>query len=191
MNFKQIEEFKRLSLSFDGLKSLANSAAILSLKETHYDVIRPGLALFGISPLKNITAQELNLKPVMNLQTRLIAIKQVYKGDTVGYGARFICPEDMQIGVIAMGYGDGYPRTARDGTPVLVGGVKCQLVGRISMDMMTIDLRKNPTAKTGDLVTLWGEDLPLEEVIKHTSNVTYDTICAIQNRVKFHWTMNC
>lgn len=190
LNRVQIERFKQLTPFFEGLKSLANSAAIFSFNESHFDVIRPGLAIFGISPFKNVTAAELNLKSVMNLQTRLIAVKKIAKGSTIGYGAHFECPEDMTIGVVAMGYGDGYPRTACNGTPVIVNDVRCQLVGRVSMDMMTIDLRNNLSAKIGDLVTLWGNDLPLEEVAKHTSNITYDIICAIQNRVKFHWTMN-
>jgi alanine racemase len=151
--------------------------------------VRPGLALYGISPVAHISAAQLGLKPVMTLQTRLIAVRMFDKGAAIGYGGRFICPERMPIGVIAMGYGDGYPRTARDGTPVLVNGVQCQIVGRVSMDMATIDLRAYSQAQVGDQVILWGDELPIEEVVCHTDNIAYDLVCGVQQRVTFYWTM--
>jgi len=190
LNHKQIQAFRSF---VDGLpqatqKSFANSPGIFHFPETHYDVVRPGIALYGISPVKEKSANELNLRPVMTLQTRLIAVRRLAKGSSIGYGSQFICPEDMKIGVVAMGYGDGYPRSAHNGTPVLVNHVRCQLVGRVSMDMLTLDLRGCPDAKVGDPVILWGNQLPIEEVASHTSQIPYDLVTGVQQRVKFHWT---
>jgi alanine racemase len=189
LNQQQIYNFKQFIQNKIGPKSLCNSAGIFSFGDQHYDVIRPGLALYGVSPIPNIPTATLKLKPVMTLQTRLIAVKRVQKNSTLGYGARFVCQEDMLIGVIAVGYGDGYPRTARDGTPVLVNGIRCQVVGRISMDMLTIDLRECPSARVNDPVILWGNGLPIEEVAQYTSQSPYDMLTAVQSRVKFHWTL--
>jgi alanine racemase len=188
MNQLQLDNFKNFTHNLPGPKSLCNSASIFSFEDDLYDIVRPGIALYGISPINGKTANELRLKPVMTLQTRLVATSIAKAGSSIGYGSRFVCPEDMPIGVIAMGYGDGYPRTARDGTPVLVNDQRCQLVGRVSMDMATIDLRNCPNAKVGDPVVLWGEGLPIEEVALHTDNIPYDIICGIQQRVKFYWT---
>lgn len=186
-NSHQIEAITSLARSWDGPKSFLNSAAIYNFPELAHDVIRPGLALYGVSPMQG--SRDVGLKPVMTLQTRLIAVRQMKKGAALGYGSRYICPEDMPVGIMAMGYGDGYPRSARDGTPVLVNGKRCNLVGRVSMDMATIDLRACPEAAVGDAVVLWGEGLPIEEVASHTAHIPYDLLCAIQLRVKFHWTM--
>lgn len=188
-NQEQMDNFKAFVSNLPGLKSLANSAAIFSFQDSLYDVVRPGISIYGISPLKDKTASDLGLKPVMTLQTRLVSISHVKKGSRIGYGARYICPENMKIGVIAMGYGDGYPRTARDGTPILVNNTRCQLVGRVSMDMAMIDLRNCKDAKVGDPVILWGDGLPIEEVAIHTDNIPYDIICGVQPRVKFYWTL--
>ncbi len=190
LNDQQIKVFEETIHDLEGPKSFANSAALLHFPTTHYDYVRPGLTLYGVSPIADRTASSLNLKPVMTLQTRLISIRQLPKNSTLGYGGRFKCPEDMPIGVIAVGYGDGYPRSAADGTPILVNGIRCQLVGRVSMDMATIDLRACPNAKVGDAVTLWGEGLPVEEVASHTAHSPYDVLCGVQSRVKFHWTMS-
>jgi len=170
--------------------SLCNSAGVFQFPECHYNFIRPGIALYGASPLLNKTAEELNLKPVMTLQTSLIATKVIKRGSPVGYGARYICQSDLPVGIVAFGYGDGYPRTTKDGAPILVNNTKCQLIGRVSMDMIAVDLSPCPTAKVGDPVILWGNDLPIEEVAKFTDNVSYDLLTGVQNRVKFHWTRN-
>ena len=190
LNEQQIYLFDKVAQDFPGFKSLANSAGIFGLPTTHYDVVRPGIALYGVSPFAHLSAADLGLKPVMTLQTRLISVRNLRKGSSIGYGGRFICPCDMPVGVIAMGYGDGYPRTARDGTPILVNNTHCQIVGRVSMDMITIDLRACPDAKAGDPVVLWGENLPVEEVSAFTSHIPYDLLCGVQSRVNFHWTMN-
>jgi len=187
MNQKQLDRFKDFVQDLPGPKSLCNSASIFSFENDLYDVVRPGLALYGLSPITGRSSEELGLKPVMTLKTKIVAISEAKAGSSIGYGSRSTCNVDTPIGVIAMGYGDGYPRTARDETPVLVNGVRCHIIGRISMDMATIDLSNHPNAKVGDTVTLWGDDLPIEEVALHTDNIPYDIICAVQQRVKFYW----
>lgn len=189
LNLQQIETFETFAKEHTGPKSFLNSGGIFHFPQKAFDAIRPGLALYGVSPMGDRHAQDLGLKPVMTLQTRLIAVKNHTKGSFIGYGARYQCPEDMPVGVIAMGYGDGYPRTAKDGTPILVNGKRCQIVGRVSMDMATIDLRQCPQAQVGDPVTLWGDGLAIEEVATHTQNIPYDILTGIQSRVVFHWTL--
>jgi alanine racemase len=190
LNSLQIDAFREFTTHYPkAKKTLANSAAIINFQDSLCDVVRPGISLYGYSPIKGTSAASLGLKPVMSLQTKLITINNFKKGQSIGYGSQFICPQDMPIGVIAIGYGDGYPRTARNGTPVLVNNTLCAIVGRVSMDMITIDLRNNKSANVGDVVTLWGEGLPLEDVALNTQNSVYDIICAIQHRVKFYWTM--
>jgi alanine racemase len=188
LNQQQIAHFCDATQMFQGRKSLCNSAALFTFIDHQYDVVRPGLALYGVSPIAGVSAASLGLKPVMTLQSRIMAIRMMRKGSLLGYGARFVCPEDMPVGVIALGYGDGYPRTARDGTPVLINGVVCPLIGRVSMDMMTVDLRGYPQAKIHDQVILWGQGLPLETVAPFTHQSPYDLLTGVQSRVKFYWT---
>lgn len=187
LNQIQIDNFSAFVKDKKGPKSFCNSAAIFSFEDDLYDVVRPGLSLYGISPFLKKSANELGLKPVMNLLTKITAISNKKSGDNIGYGNHYTCPKDMKIGVIAIGYGDGYPRTARDGTPVLVNNIRCPLVGKISMDMATIDLSAYPDAKIGDNVILWGENLPIEEIAINTDSIPYDIICSVQQRVKFYW----
>ena len=184
LNNSQISIFKNFTVNLPGEKSLNNSAAIINFSETNYDFIRPGLALYGASPVNNKSAAELNLKPVMTLQTKIIATHNLKKGETVGYGARFICPKNMKIAVAAIGYGDGYSRTMQDGAPILVGGKKCFLAGKVSMDTINIDISENENAKIGDEVILWGEGLPIDEVKKFSACSAYDLFCAVQQRVE-------
>lgn len=188
LNQQQITNFKKYDdqTSFQ-MRSLCNSAGIFNFPECHYDYVRPGIALYGISPLPDKTAKQLGLKPVMTLKSNLISVKNAAKDSSIGYGARYICKEDMPIGVVAFGYGDGYPITARDGTPVLVNNIRCPLIGRVSMDMMMVDLRNYPSAKIGDPVILWGDELPIEEVASYTNNISYDLLTGVQHRVKFTW----
>jgi alanine racemase len=188
LNAKQIEAFQEVASAIPSEYSICNSGALFLFPECHYHYVRPGLALYGVSPFADITATDLGLKPVMTLQTSLIAVRRQAKGATIGYGARYTCPEDMPVGIVAFGYGDGYPRTARDGTPILVNNVRCPLIGRVSMDMLAVDLRGCPKAAVGDPVILWGNGLPIEEVAKYTQNVPYDLLTGVQNRVKFYWT---
>lgn len=187
LNQLQINRFETLTNKIITEFSLCNSAGIFNFPKNHHDFVRPGLAIYGASPLSNKTAIDLNLKPVMTLRTSLISIKKVTKGSSIGYLGRYICNQDMLIGVGAIGYGDGYPRSAKDGTPVLVNGVKCQLAGLASMDMITIDLTNYPNAKIGDKVTLWGDGLAVEEVAKYTDNSVYDLLTVVRERIKFSW----
>lgn len=192
LNQKQINAFNQfiqnISQKYPVEYSMCNSPGIFHYPACHHHFIRPGVALYGASPLLGKSAEDLNLKPVMTLQTSLISKKMMSKGSSVGYGARFICPKDMPVGIIAFGYGDGYPRTTRDGAPILVNNTRCQLIGRVSMDMIAVDLSACPTAKVGDPVILWGSGLPIEDVAQFTDNVANSLLTGVQNRVKFHWT---
>lgn len=188
LNAEQIKGFQTLIQDLETEYSFCNSAALFAFNDCYYDYVRPGIALYGISPLQGVSAQSLNLKPVMTLQSSLISVQTMPQGAFIGYGARYQCPEPMPVGVVAFGYGDGYPISARDGTPLLVNGIECPLIGRVSMDMLMVDLRACPTAKVGDPVILWGQGLPIERVVEHTSNITWDLLTGVQHRVKFLWT---
>jgi len=187
LNNLQMKRFEHFIQELPGPKSLCNSAGLFLFPEAHYDIVRPGIALYGVSPFRDRTAAELGLKSVMSIHTQLISVKQVPQGTSIGYGAHYICSEDMPVGVVALGYGDVLLRTAREGMPVLINGVRCHVIGRVSMDMMTVDLRACPYARVGDPVTLWGEGLSLEEVTASTSHSVYDMLTGVQPRVKFHW----
>ncbi len=180
----QLKIFAEASTELSDSTSIANSAAIFNWPEAHSDWVRPGIMLYGVSPLPGIAGVELNLQPVMTLHSKLIAVKNLKKGDSIGYGGTWTCPKDMPVGVVAIGYGDGYPRHAKNGTPVLVDDVQCQLVGRVSMDMLTVDLRNNPQAKYGDTVTLWGDGLPVEIIAEHAGTIAYELLSKITSRVR-------
>ena len=163
--------------------SLANSGALLRFPEARGDWVRPGIMLYGASPLEDRTAERLDLKPVMTLTSRIIGIQTLKKGDTVGYGSLFMADRAMRIGVVACGYADGYPRHAWNGTPVLVDGVRVPMAGRVSMDMLSVDLTEVPQARIGSPVTLWGKGLPVEEVAAAAGTVSYESLCALSRRV--------
>lgn len=180
----QREQFESTVSKHVGEKSLANSAAVLRWPDTHYDWVRPGIMLYGVSPFIGGRGSDYDLQPVMSLETQLIAVNALHKGDAVGYGADWICPQDMRVGVVAIGYGDGYPRHARSGTPVLVNGRRAPLAGRVSMDMITVDLREHPDAAVGDPVLLWGEGLPVEEVAQAAGTIAYELLTGVTARVQ-------
>jgi len=182
---KQLALFDTVAGGIDAKKSMANSAGILNWPTTHMDFVRPGLMLYGVSPFNQNVAADHQLKPVMTLSSRLIAVNYFKQGDAIGYGGDWICPEDMSVGVVALGYGDGYPRHAKSGTPVLVNGQRTCLIGRVSMDMICVDLRSLPGANVGDPVILWGDGLPVEEVAQHASTIAYELLCHVTQRVKF------
>ncbi|MDX1697098.1 MAG: alanine racemase [Thiohalobacterales bacterium] len=180
----QRERFDEALGGLEGERSLANSAGVLAWPDTHADWVRPGIMLYGGSPLEGRSADELDLRPVMTLRTRLIAVNRRRRGEAVGYGGEWVCPEDMPVGVAAIGYGDGYPRHAPSGVPVLVRGERAALIGRVSMDMICIDLRGHDGAAVGDEVVLWGEGLPVEEVAAMAGTISYELLCGISPRVR-------
>ncbi len=179
----QIDGFTAQVRNLHVESSLANSAGIMGWPPSHLDWVRPGIMLYGSSPLAGKSATALDLKPVMTLQTALIAIQQRRQGDAIGYGGAWRCPQDMPVGVATIGYGDGYPRHAPPGTPVLVNGQRVPLVGRVSMDMIMLDLRTQPQAKVGDPVVLWGEGLPVDEVAEGAGTIAYELLCRVAERV--------
>ncbi|MEW6981051.1 alanine racemase [Colwelliaceae bacterium 6471] len=183
---QQISLFNELTNDCSGEKSMANSAGVFAWPDAHYDWIRPGLMLYGVSPIDNLkhTAQSIGVKPVMTLQSSLIAVRKLKAGEAVGYGAAWVSTVDTIIGVVAIGYGDGYPRHAGNGTPVLINNRIVPLVGRVSMDMITVDLGADSTDKVGDLAVLWGHGLPVEEIAKHATTIPYELLCNITRRVQ-------
>ncbi len=184
----QIGRFRALhqALSRQGARqipdSLANSAGIMAWPAAHGAWVRPGIMLYGSSPFATRTAAELDLRPVMTLTSRLIAINSVKKGEAVGYGGAWVAPQDTRLGIVAVGYGDGYPRHAPSGTPVLINGQLVPLVGRVAMDMITVDLGALP-ARLGDSVVLWGEGLSADVVAAHAGTISYELFCKITGRV--------
>ncbi len=180
---KQINLFNETVARLFGDRSMANSAGILYWEQSLSDWVRPGIMLYGISPFPESTGQQLGLRPVMELHSRLIAVKQIEAGDTVGYGGSWTSEKPTTLGVVAIGYGDGYPRHAKVGTPVLVNGRRVPLIGRVSMDMITVDLDAEPHAKPGDPVILWGADLPVEEIAQWADTIPYTLVCGVTQRV--------
>jgi alanine racemase len=181
----QIRLLKPLIEKTGAVSSMANSGGILNWPDSHVDWVRPGIMLYGSSPFNGKIGEDDGLRPVMTLQSTLIAKHNFKKGDGIGYGKTYICPEDMQVGVVAIGYGDGYPRHAPSGTPVLLNGEIVPLVGRVSMDMITVDLRSQPQAKVGDPVTLWGKGLSADIVADHAGTISYELFCRLTGRVEF------
>lgn len=169
--------------------SLANSAAVLRFPDTHGDWVRPGIVLYGASPFGVNdcgfpAAKDLGLRPAMTLRSEIIGIQLVKNGDTVGYAGLFRADREMRIGVVACGYADGYPRQAPTGTPVLVNGHRTHTVGRVSMDMLAVDLTGLSNVVVGATVTLWGEGLPVEEVAHSAGTISYELLCALAPRVR-------
>ncbi|HEY5790111.1 MAG TPA: alanine racemase [Gammaproteobacteria bacterium] len=186
-NLRTADQLRTFSAAIEGLpgeRSIANSAGILGWLESHTDWVRPGIMLYGASPFVGRSGPQDDLRPVMQFDSRLIAVNPRRKGDRVGYGGYGVCPADMPVGVAAVGYGDGYPRHARQGTPVLVNGKRCSLLGRVSMDMITIDLRNAEDAAIGDQVRLWGEGLSANEVADWSDTIAYELFCGITGRVR-------
>lgn len=181
---EQIRQFNTTVADLDGERSIGNSAGIIAWQDAVSDWVRPGVMLYGISPFPESSGTELGLRPVMSLYSKLIAVKQLERGESVGYGNSWICPKNTTLGVVAIGYGDGYPRYAPPGTPVLVNGQRVPLVGRVSMDIITVDLANQPDAKPGDKVTLWGNGLAVEEIAGCANTIPYTLVCGVTQRVQ-------
>ena len=181
---EQLELFYESVKNYSSELSIANSAGILGWPDALSDWVRPGLMLYGVSPFSGKTGPEFGLRSVMSLHSKIIAIKQLKPGDAVGYGGLWRCQKPTSIGVIAIGYADGYPRHAEQDTPVLVNGIRMPLIGRVSMDMITVDLSDCPDTEPGDPVTLWGNGLPVEEIAACANTIPYTLLCGITQRVK-------
>jgi alanine racemase len=190
----QWEIFEHTTQWMEGDRSAANSSAILNYPAVHADWVRPGILLYGASPTgKYQDIESYNFKPGMILSSEIISIQEISSGDSVGYGSRFVATQNTRVGVVACGYADGYPRHAKEGTPVWVhlphngegnvSGIKVPLIGRVSMDMITIDLSAVPQATIGTKVELWGENVPIDDVAIQSDTVGYELMCAITQRV--------
>lgn len=182
----QIHLFKKTLQLVNAKQSLANSAALVGFQQSHADWVRVGGLLYGLSVVAGQTGLDFGFYPAMTLSARLIAINQVTKGEYVGYGHTWQCPEDMLVGVVAIGYGDGYPRQVSSAAHVQLQGRPAPIIGRVSMDLLTIDLRSHPSASIGDAVILWGSDtLPVETVASWAGTIAYDLVCGMTRRVTF------
>ncbi|TDJ65743.1 MAG: alanine racemase [Proteobacteria bacterium] len=182
---EQLRVFESVCDSHQGERSVANSAAVLSWPACHADWVRPGLMLYGVSPFPGHNGADHGLLPAMTVASNLIAVRDVAAGGTVGYGKGYTCPERMRVGVVAFGYGDGYPRQAATGTPICVAGVRTQVIGEASMDMLTVDLRPIPDAAVGAPVVLWGPELPVEEVARSAQTIPYELLCRVRMRARY------
>lgn len=180
---KQISQFNQLIDGQSGELTLANSAGILAWPESHADWVRPGLLLYGCSPMGDRTGSQDGFIPAMTLSTSVIAIKPLLNGESVGYGAHWKAQKNTQLGIIAIGYGDGYPRHAKAGTPVLINGKRYPIVGRVSMDMVTVDLGNDHQVVCGDQAIMWGNELPVEEIAQWSDTICYELILQLTSRV--------
>jgi len=186
----QQELFNKTIAGLEGATSLANSAAILWHRNALGDWVRPGIMLYGASPTgQHADIEHANLQAVMQLHSEIIDIQELQKGERIGYGGRYEAADAMRVGIVACGYADGYPRHAKDGTPVWVTtgngdqGAVCPLVGRVSMDMLAIDLRNAPDAKIGSVVQLWGDKIAIDDVAQMSDTIGYELLCAVAPRV--------
>jgi len=176
LNNNQLSNFIKVINGFDARCSMANSAAIMRLPQSHFEVVRPGIMLYGSSPFADASAADLGLRAVMQFESELIDIKPVSAGEAIGYGSTYIVEKNLIMGVVAAGYGDGYPRHAQNGTPVWLNGQRCDLLGRVSMDSISIDLSE-VDASIGDRVVLWGNELSVDEVAAASDSIAYELLC--------------
>jgi alanine racemase len=176
--------FNELASHYHVARSMANSAALLRFPETHGDWVRPGIMLYGASPFPEVEARQLGLRPAMTMTSQIIATQHLVAGDELGYGGTFRAGRGMRIGVVACGYADGYPRHAPNGTPILVDGKRTVTLGRVSMDMLHVDLSDLPQADVGSSVVLWGDGMPIEEVARAAGTIGYELMCALTARVR-------
>jgi alanine racemase len=183
-NLQQIAAFDSIQLPGLSQRSMANSAALIALPQTHADVVRPGIMLYGVSPFSEKTSLELGLRPVMRFSSALSAIYHYPPFASVGYGATWHSEKASIIGIVAVGYGDGYPRHIGIGTPVFIEGQEVPIVGRVSMDMLAVDLTEVPAARIGDSVELWGTNVLVERVAQSAGTIGYELLCQITDRAR-------
>ncbi len=188
------QQLKIFSDSLDALNvndetqiSVANSAALLAWPDAHAKTqwVRPGIMLYGSSPVMNQTAEQYELQAVMTLKSEVIAVQNYKQGESIGYGQTYVCEKDSRVATITIGYGDGYPRHAQTGTPVLINEKYYPLIGRVSMDMITVDVSKSKNIDVGDEVILWGEGLSVDVIAEHANTISYDLFCGVTRRVPF------
>jgi alanine racemase len=179
----QLAAFAQVTRGYPMEQSIANSAGILGWPAAHAQWIRPGIMLYGVSPFAERSAASLGLIPVMTLATRVIAVHDIPAGDTVGYADAWTARRPTTLAVAAVGYGDGYPRSVQPGTPVLVNGRRYPLVGRVSMDMVTVDVTEGPRPSCGDEVELWGKALPVADIATSAGTIAYELLCSVSQRV--------
>jgi alanine racemase len=184
MTAQQLQAFAAATGGLAGARSIANSAAVLAWPDARADWVRPGLMLYGVSPFPSGTGAGIGLRPAMTLRSEVIAVKDARAGETVGYGGAWRASRDTRLAVVAGGYGDGYPRSVESGAPVLVNGHRAPLVGRVSMDMITVDVTDLPGVAAGDPVVLWGDGVPVEEIARHAGTIPYELICGVSQRVQ-------
>ena len=180
--WQQMELFEAVTAGLEGPRSAANSPATLAWPRAHYDWIRPGFMLWGNSPFAEPQLEAERLRPVMTLASAVISVRDIAAGECVGYGGSWQAQRPSRVATVTIGYGDGYPRTAANGTPVLVNGRRAALAGRVSMDMITVDVTDLPPVTVGDPVTLWGEGLPVGEVARHAGTIGYELLTRMPMR---------
>jgi len=184
LNDEQLSRFIKVQNACPNIEnwSMANSAAILANSDAHFQWVRPGIMLYGASPFADISAKELNLRAVMRFYAQVLCIHPLSKGDSVGYGARWVSPDHRRIAVVTAGYGDGYPRNVQNGTMVAIGEKLCPVVGTVSMDMLTVDISGCPAVKEGDAVELWGQHVSIEHVAERAGTIPYELLCRFKKR---------
>jgi alanine racemase len=183
-NIKQMSLFQEIQIPGFSQRSIANSAAIISFPQFHADVVRPGIMLYGVSPFANQTATDLGLIPVMRFMSAISAIHFNPSSIQVGYGGTWSSDKPSVIGVVAAGYGDGYPRHISANTSVWVKGREVPIVGKVSMDMLTVDLTNHPDIQVGESVELWGAHILVEHIAKSAGTIGYELMCQISERVR-------
>ena len=182
-NQEEVDYFWQVAKLFKGDLCLANSAGIMDWPESRTSYVRPGIIMYGIASVPGTTGKDLGLTPVMTLKSSIIALRKIKKGARVGYGATWTAPHDTILGIVAAGYGDGYPCTMPNGSPVLINGRRVPTAGRVCMDMLFVDLGPDSQDKLGDEAILWGEGLPVEELAERCGTIPYELVCRIMPRV--------
>ena len=186
----QYEAFQQATQHYNYPKSMANSAGIFRDSRFHFDWVRPGIALYGTTPVLENSTASLGLLPVMTVQSKVISLRALSSGDSVGYGATWTATKPTTVAVVAIGYGDGYPRHVDSRAYVLIDGQRCPVVGRVSMDMLTVDVSSVTNVALGDPVVLWGKGLPVEVVASWADTVNYELLCQVTERVEHRYILD-